>query len=156
MSGSDEASQGDIARPRTQTINPAWLDEIERRILRAEAPADFVPDLASEWGRSRRRVWVYVARVRARLAERGKAADPDADRETIRAMALEAYRTARLGNEKGADAKGMVAAAKLFGDITGTLAPVKMDVTSNGKPIAAMTDDELRAHIAGLKDRVAG
>ena len=32
----------------------------------------------------------------------------------------------------------------------------RTDVTSNGKPIAAMTDDELRAHIAGLKDRVAG
>ena len=134
----DSTSPAVIARthPRIAGIPPERLDEIERRILHAEAPADFVPELAKQWGRSKRRVWDYVRRVRARLAERAKSADPEADRETVRAMALHAYRTAEAGHpSKGPDAKGMVAAAKLFGDITGTLAPKKIDLTSGGSAV---------------------
>lgn len=117
-------------------IPPERLDEIERRLLRAEAPVDFVPDLAKEWKRCTRAVWKYVAIVRKRLAARAKSQDPDADREMIRGLALETYRTAREGNEKGPDAKAMVASLKLLSDLTGAAAPVKVDVTSAGKPFA--------------------
>lgn len=119
-----------------KTIPPERLNEIERRILKAEAPADFVPDLAKEWKRSTRMVWTYVARVRARLAARAKAQDPEADREMIRQMLLHAYKVAEAGNERGPDTRGMVAAAKVLGDLTGAAAPVKVDVTSAGKPFA--------------------
>lgn len=113
-------------------IPPGRLDAIEKRILTAEAPADFVPALAKEWGRSQRQVWKYVKRVRERLAERARAVDPEADRETVRAMALETYRTARQGGEDGPDTRGMVAAAKLFADITGTAPPTRMEHTGKG------------------------
>ena len=139
-----------IARAKLLTSR---LDHIEGRLLAAEAPADFVPDLARAWGISRRHVWRYVARVRARLAERARASgiSPEADAEIIRAMLLDAYRTARAGGEKGPDAKGMVAAARALADVTGVTAPRRVDVTSGGKPLAAMTDEELDARIAALE-----
>ena len=132
---SDDASQKVIARAR-RPIPKAWLDDIEARILRAEAPADFVPGLANEFSRSQRVVWRYVARVRARLAERAKAHDPAADAELIRALILEAYRTAKAGTERGPDAKGMVAAAKTLADVTGCAAPKKVDITTGGAKVA--------------------
>lgn len=115
-----------------KTIPTGRLDEIERRILAAEAPGDFVPELAKKWSRTKRSIWSYVARVRAKLAERAKAVDPEADRETVRAMALETYRLAREGTEDGPDTRGMVAAAKLFGEITGAVAPKRFEVTGKG------------------------
>lgn len=129
------SSQPAIARA-TKPIPAAWLAEIEQRILRGEAPADFVNDLARLWGRNKRNVWRYVAKVRARLAERAKAADPDADREMIRALLLRAYRTAEAGSDsKGPDAKGMVAAAKVLGELTGVMAVKRVDHTSGGETI---------------------
>lgn len=125
--------------PKTR-IPPERLAEVERRILLIEAPADFVPELAREWRRSKRQVWTYVAIVRARLAARVKAADPDADRELTRSMLLEAFRAARIGHpEKGADAKGMVAAARTFGELTGAMGPRKVEITGrDGGPIATV------------------
>lgn len=120
-----------IARIR---IEPARLDEIERRLLRAEAAADFVPELAKEWGRSKRRVWDYVARVRKRLAERARASklDPDADAELVRALALETYRVAREGTDKGPDTRGMAAAVKLLGEMTGAIGPRRLELSGPG------------------------
>lgn len=149
------ASPAVIARARN-TIPSAWLTEIERRILRAEAPADFVPELSKAWGRVPRQVWRYVARVRARLAERAKAHDPAADAEMIRAMLLRAYQRAEAGTERGPDAKGMVAAAKTLADVTGVAAPRKVDVTSGGKPIQHVPDEELDARIAALEAKLTG
>lgn len=109
------------------------LLEIERRILDAEAPSDFVPKLATEWKRSKRQVWKYVAKVRARLAERARAVDPDADRELVRSLLLDAFRTAKKGGELGADTRGMVAAAKTLGELTGAITKnVKVDASVGG------------------------
>lgn len=144
------ASSEVIARARN-TIPTAWLAEIERRILSAEAPADFVPQLSKEWGRVPRQVWRYVAKVRARLAERAKAHDPGADAEMIRALLLRAYRRAEEGTERGPDAKGMVSAAKTLADVTGITAPRKVDLTSGGKPIREHTDEELNERIRALE-----
>lgn len=131
----DEARSG-IARARaSRPIPQAWLTEIEERILRGEAPGDFVRELAKKFERHPRKIWNYVAKVRARLAERAKAQDPDADREMIRALLLNAYRTAEVGGEKGPDAKGMVAAARTLAEVTGVAAPRKVDITTAGQQI---------------------
>ena len=152
---SDAPSQNVIARAR-RPIPKAWLDDIEARILRAEAPADFVPTLAKDYGRSQRAVWRYVARVRARLAERAKAHDPAADAEQIRSLLLRAYRTA----EKDCDAKGMVSAAKTLADVTGVTDPKKIDHTSNGETIGVVPSDprwtELqREHLGAARQGVS-
>lgn len=119
-------------------IPAPWLNEIERRIMSAEAPVDFVPELAIEWGKSVRTVWRYVARVRARLAARAKVQDPDADREFVRGLLLRAFRTAEKGTEKGPDAKAMVAAARTFGELTGVIGPRKVEITGKDGGAIAM------------------
>ena len=43
------------------------------------------------------------------------------------------------------------AAARALADVTGVTAPRRVDVTSGGKPLAAMTDEELDARIAALE-----
>lgn len=143
----------DPTAPKTR-IPPERLDVVESRLLRAEAPADFVPVLAREWSRTKRQIWTYVAIVRARLAARAAAAevDPKADAEIVRGMALNAYRTAEIGHpERGPDPKGMVAATKLYAEITGALAPKRLDLTSKGEQVGALTDDAIRARIAELE-----
>lgn len=130
-----ELAPRDIARTR---IPPARLDEIERRLLAAEAAADFVPELATLWGKGKRTVWRYVAIVRARLAERAqsRAIAPEADAELVRALALETYRVARTGNEKGSDTKGMAAAVRLLAEMTGNVGPRRVEISGpNGGPV---------------------
>lgn len=146
-----EVSPSVIAPARAKTRVPAaWLAEIERMMLRAEAPADFVPALAKRWGRSARRVWGYVAKVRARLAARAKAADPDSDRELIRSLLLNAYRTAEVGGEHGPNTAGMVQAAKTLADITNVTTPRKIQVTgADGGPVdVRTTPDALHERVA--------
>lgn len=110
-------------------IPPERLAEVERRLLRAEAPADFEDDLAKLWSRTPRQIRKYVAIVRKRLAARAEAHDPEADRELIRGLLLRAYRTAEKGTEKGPDAKGMVAAARTMGELTGVVGPRRVEIT---------------------------
>lgn len=132
-----------------RTIPAARLDEIERRLLSAEAPADFVPELCKAWGRSKRSVWGYVARVRRRLADRAAAArvSPEADAEIVRSMLLQTYRDARID----CDRKTQVAAAYRYAEVTGAKAAQRVDVTSGGQPFAKLTDAELLARIAALE-----
>lgn len=132
-----------------KTIPAARLAEIEKRLLSAEAPADFVPELAKTWGKSTRSLWDYVARVRKRLADRAAAAkvSPEADAEIVRALLLQTYRDARID----CDRKTQVAAAYRYAEVTGAKAAQKVDVTSGGQPFAKLTDAELLARIAALE-----
>lgn len=114
------------------------LDLIEQRILKGEAPVDFIPELAVEWCKHPRTIWSYVAIVRKRLAARAKAQDPDADRELVRGLLLRAFRTAEKGTEKGPDAKGMVAAARTIGELTGVIGPRKVEITGKDGGAIAM------------------
>lgn len=132
----DETAPNGIARPKSR-IPAAWLDEIERRLLAAEAPGKFVPELAQKFGRHKRKVWNYVRVVRERLVARAATRTPEADREIVRAMALESYELAKSGSKKfGPDIKGMVAATKVYAEITGVIGPRKVEITgANGGPI---------------------
>ncbi len=132
----DETAPNGIARPKSR-IPSAWLDEIERRMLAAEAPGEFVPELAKKFGRHKRKVWNYVRIVRERLVARAATRTPEADREIVRAMALESYECAKSGSKKfGPDVKGMVAATKIYAEITGVIGPRKVELSGPaGGPI---------------------
>jgi len=123
-----------------KTIPRERLREIERRLLRAEAPADFVPELATLWEKSERSLWRYTERARARLAARAKAAQvsPEADAEIVRAMLLETYRDARGEGDR----KTQVAAAYRYAEVTGAKAAQKLDVTSGGAALRIYLPDE--------------
>jgi len=123
-----------------KTIPRERLREIERRLLRAEAPADFVPELATLWEKSERTLWRYTERARARLAARAKAAQvsPEADAEIVRAMLLETYRDARGEGDR----KTQVAAAYRYAEVTGAKAAQKLDVTSGGAALRIYLPDE--------------
>ncbi len=117
-----------------KTIPRERLREIERRLLRAEAPADFVPELATAWKKSERTLWRYTERVRTSLAARARASmvSPEADAEIVRAMLLETYRAARTEGDR----KTQVAAAYRYAEVTGAKAAQKLDVTSGGAAVA--------------------
>lgn len=135
MSDTDKVHQ---SSSRARKIPAGRLEEIERRILAAEAPASFVRELAALWSTTTRQVWKYVARVRAKLSERAKsrAISPDADAELVRALALETYRVARMGTEKGPDTKGMAAAVRLLAEMTGNVGPRRVEISGpNGGPV---------------------
>ena len=123
-----------------KTIPRERLREIERRLLRAEAPADFVPELATLWEKSERSLWRYTERARARLAARAKAAQvsPEADAEIVRAMLLETYRDARGEGDR----KTQVAAAYRYAEVTGAKAAQRLDVTSGGAALRIYLPDE--------------
>ena len=123
-----------------KTIPRERLREIERRLLRAEAPADFVPELATLWEKSERTLWRYTERARARLAARAKAAQvsPEADAEIVRAMLLETYRDARGEGDR----KTQVAAAYRYAEVTGAKAAQRLDVTSGGAALRIYLPDE--------------
>lgn len=115
-----------------KTIPPERLDEVERRMLAAEAPADFAPVLAKQWNRTPRQIYKYVALVRARLTARAKSRAPEADAEIIRAMLADAYATAKKGGKLGPDAKGMVQAIRTLAEVTGVLGPRRVEITGAG------------------------
>mgnify|MGYP000741703779 CR=1 FL=1 len=119
------------------TIPTERLRVIEKKLYAAEAPGDFVPELAREWNRSIRQVWKYVAIVRKRIAEQSKLnSDPEADREIAKQMLLEAYRTARVGSPKfGADGRTMVQAVRVYAELTGALSPQQVNHNVNASVV---------------------
>ena len=125
-------------------IPPERLDEVERRLLGAQAPRRIEVELAALYGVTRRQVRTYLLVVRKRLAKNAASRDPAVDAEIAREMLLDAYSTARTGGEHGPNPGAMVQAARVYAEITGALKPQRVDITSGGKPIRGMTDDELR------------
>ena len=143
--GGAETSADALARAGEWTrTDPARLDEVERRLLEAQAPRRIEHDLAKAWGVTRRHVRRYLATVRKRLAKNAASRDPAVDAEIAREMLLDAYSTAKIGGEHGPNPGAMVQAARVYAEITGALKPARVDITSGGKPIRTMTDDELR------------
>lgn len=52
--------------------------------------------------------------------------------------------------------RALTASLDTFAKLGGVAAPMAVDVTSDGKPIAAMSTDELVAHVAALRARIEG
>lgn len=142
----DKAALSDTPRVR-KTVPPARLRKIEARLLKAEAPAQIVAALSAEWGKSERTLWRYVAMARKRIASRLAEQDPTADAQIARSMLLEAYQTARTGGLNGPDAKAMVAAAKVYAEVTGAAAPSKRELSGPG---GAPLQHELVARVVVL------
>lgn len=122
--------------PEKRKIPPGNLHRVEKELLKARAPAKFVPKLAVEFGLSERQVWTYVSIARKRLAERLKDQYPEVDREIAKSMLLSAYRTAKRGTTRTTtagieinepDASTMVQAAKVYAEVTGAMAPQKVN-----------------------------
>lgn len=149
--GDDSASADCHARAgEGSRVPPERLDEVERRLLAAEAPRRIERDLSALYGVTRRQVRTYLSVVRKRLAKVARSRDPVVDGEIAREMLLDAFATAKLGGEHGPNAGAMVQAAKAYAEITGAAQPQRVDITSGGKAIRTMTDDELLAEARRL------
>ena len=147
MEEADEASQTSSC---ARKIDPARLAEVEEMLLGAVSPRRIVAALAPKYDVTRRQVYTYIAIVRRRITKLCAERAPVADAEVAREMLLDAYETARLGNEHGPNASAMVQAARAYAELTGALQPQRVDITSGGKPIRSMTDDELLAEARRL------
>lgn len=162
MDGADEAStreggEGEgssasadcLARVGSRTP-PERLEEVERRLLAAQAPRRIERELSAQYGVTRRQVRTYLSVVRKRLAKYAKSRDPMVDGEIAREMLLDAFETAKVGGEHGPNASAMVQAARAYAEITGAAQPQRVDITSGGKALRTMTDDELLAEARRL------
>lgn len=117
-------------------------------LLAAKSPRFIVKTLAPVFGVTRRQVHTYVAIVRKRIGEVAATRDPAVDGEIVREMLLHAYEVAEAGGEHGPNPGAMVQAARTYAEITGALKPAKVDITSGGKPLQSLTEDELRQRVA--------
>lgn len=130
------------------TIDPHRLDEVEKRLLAAETPRKIERDLSAFYGITRRQVRNYLAIVRKRIASTAATRDPAVDGEIAREMLLNAYKVAEIGGEHGPNPGAMVQAARTYAEVTGALKPARVDLTSGGKPLQSLTEDELRQRVA--------
>ena len=119
-------------------------------LLSAVSPRRIVAALAPKFDVTRRQVYTYIAIVRRRITKSCGERHPIADAEVAREMLLDAYETARVGGEHGPNASAMGQAAKAYAELTGAMQPARVDITSGGKAIRSMTDDELRAEARRL------
>lgn len=121
-----------------RTIPRERLDEVERRYLRGEDEREIQRELAVQYKITRRQVRNYLELVKKKLAEQVKSVSPDEGRARVEGLLLNAYRLASIGSPKfGPDSRGMVAAAKHLGDLYGSFAPKKHELTgADGGPIA--------------------
>ena len=138
------------ARVMDGSLHPERLDEVERRLLAAQSPRRVEVECAALWGITKRTARRYVTIVRKRLAKHAASRDPSVDGEIAREMLLDAFATAKAGGEHGPNAGAMVQAAKAYAEITGAAQPTRVDITSGGKALRSMTDDELRAEARRL------
>ena len=136
------------SRGGVRTIDPERLTAVEELLLKGKSPRHIVKTLAPVFGVTRRQVHTYVAIVRKRIGEVAATRDPMVDGEIAREMLLHAYEVAEIGGESGPMPSAMVQAARVYAEITGALKPAKVDITSGGKPLQSLTEDELRARVA--------
>lgn len=138
------------ARVMDGSLHPERLDEVERRLLAAQSPRRVEVECAALWGITKRTARRYVTIVRRRLAKHAASRDPSVDGEIAREMLLDAFATAKAGGDHGPNAGAMVQAARAYAEITGAAQPQRVDITSGGKAIRTMTDDELLAEARRL------
>lgn len=138
------------------------IELTERLFLAGKSRPSIIRRVCKDFGVTARTARNYLARVETRLA--GLPRPPaEASFQRAESMLLDAFAKARSavkvvtwvdGDKKESrimpapDTGTMVTAAWRVAELHGVTAPQKVDLTSGGKPIASLTDDELAARVA--------
>jgi len=140
------------------------LDLAEELYLAGKSRQRIARVLCEKFGVSARTARDYIARVEAKIAALPKP-PPEAAFQRAEAMLLEAYELARSAVKRIAVSQGagvgavveefpeanvgvMANVAYRLAELHGVAAPQKVDLTSGGKPLQALTEDELRQRVA--------
>jgi hypothetical protein len=140
------------------------LDLAEEMFLAGKSRQRIARVLCEKFGVSARTARDYIARVEAKIAALPKP-PPEAAFQRAEAMLLEAYELARDGMKRIVVSQGqglpskveefpeanvgvMATVATRLAELHGVAAPQKVDITSGGKPLQSLTEDELRQRVA--------
>jgi hypothetical protein len=109
------------------------VDRARELVLNACDGRSACATLVEEFKVSTRQAQRYVAIASKRIADDVKGRDPDVARAQVEAMLVNAYNVAQRGSKvHGPDAKAMVQAAKVYGEVHGVMAPRKFEHTGPG------------------------
>lgn len=134
------------------------LDLAERLFIAGKGRQAIARALCAEYHVTARTARNYIARVEAKIAALPKS-PPEAVFQRTEAMLLETYEKARDGVKRMAVAQGggvsvveefpesnvgvMATVAVRLAELYGVGGVHRVDITSGGKPLAALTDDEI-------------
>lgn len=140
------------------TIPRERLDLAKRLFLAGKSSHAIARQLCAEYHVTARTARRYIALTEAKLAALPKS-PPEAVFQRAEAMLLETYEKARDGVKRMAVAQGggvsvveefpesnvavMATVAVRLAELHGVGGPQRVDITSGGKPLAALTDDEI-------------
>lgn len=125
----------------------ARLMAVEERILQLQSSPQIVRAIMTEFGVCQATVNSDIVEIKTRLVAQTVSLDPLKDATQVRIMLEDSYRVARDNH----DAKAMVQASRVFAEISGQIAAKKLDVTTAGKPLHNMTEEELERRISELE-----
>ena len=140
------------------------LDLVEQLYLAGKSRLHITRRVCDDFGVTTRSARRYIALVEARLAALPKA-PPEAVFQRVEAMLLETYDLARNGVQRIAVPQGaglgsaveefpqanvgaMATVTARLAELHGVGGAQKLDLTSGGKPIQSLTDDELATRVA--------
>lgn len=103
------------------------LDETREMLLAANDERRICRALREKYSVSNRQAQRYVEITKKRLAAEVRGRDPDEVRAQIEAMLRNAYHVAARDGAFGPDAKAMVQASKVLGELHGVMAPRKFE-----------------------------
>lgn len=150
--------------PKRSFIPRERLDLVEQLYLAGKSRLYITRRVCDEYGVTTRHARRYIALVEARLAALPKP-PPEAAFQRVEAMLLETYELARDGVQRIAVSQGagagsaveefpqpnvgaMATVVARLAELHGVGGAQKLDLTSGGKPIQSLTDDELAARVA--------
>lgn len=150
--------------PKRSFIPRERLDLVEQLYLAGKSRLHITRRVCDEYGVTTRHARRYIALVEARLAALPKP-PPEAAFQRVEAMLLETYGLARDAVQRIAVSQGagvgsvveefpqanvgaMATVVARLADLHGVGGAQKLDLTSGGKPIQSLTDDELAARVA--------
>jgi len=150
--------------PKRSLIPKERIDLVEGLYLAGKSRLYITRRVCDEYHVTTRQARNYIALVEKRLAALPKP-PPEAAFQRVEAMLLETYDLARNGVQRIAVSQGagagsvveefpqanvgaMATVTARLADLHGVGGPQKLDLTSGGKPIQSLTDDELAARVA--------
>lgn len=147
-----------------QIIPRERLELAEELFLAGKSRQRIARVLCDRFGVTARTARRYIERVERKLAALPKP-PPEATLHRVEAMLLDTYETAKSGVHRLVVSQGkgepsrveefpeanvgvMATVAMRLADLYGVSAPQKVDLTSGGKPLQSLTEDELRQRVA--------